>query len=159
MTFTIFLNLQDMYVDFLSDVRALNLYMELDEIVRGDFNAAIMALASQPINVMTSDVKSEIVKRLGIVQYLDEIIGGNDGFPLKPDPAVLFYLMKKYNASPANSWVLGDNHTDMNSASNAGVNGAYATWGYGFPAESVFKIEVDSFEQFTRYLLNLYEMQ
>ena len=98
-------------------------------------------------------VAREILKALQIDHLLDDIIGGNDGFPLKPDPAAMFHLMKKYGAEPADSWVLGDNHTDMNSASNAGMNGAYATWGYGFPADSVFKIKVDSFEQFTQILL------
>lgn len=98
-------------------------------------------------------VAREILNVLGISGYLDDIIGGNDGFPLKPDPEVMFHLMKKYDAAPADSWVLGDNHTDMNSASNAGMNGAYATWGYGFPADTVYKIKVDSFGQFTQHLL------
>ena len=119
---------------------------------------AVLKRAGWKLAVVTNKpgiVAREIIKRLGIIQYLDEIIGGNDGFPLKPDPEVLFYLMKKYDAAPADSWVLGDNHTDMNSASNAGMNGAYATWGYGFPADTVYKIKVDSFEQFTQYLLNV----
>ncbi|MBO4647901.1 MAG: HAD hydrolase-like protein [Lentisphaeria bacterium] len=98
-------------------------------------------------------VAREILKSLQIDRLLDDIIGGNDGFPLKPDPAVMFHLMKKYDAEPADSWVLGDNHTDLDSASNAGMNGAYATWGYGFPADAVYKIKVDSFEQFTQILL------
>ena len=98
-------------------------------------------------------VAREIMKTLDIAGYLDDMIGGSDGFPLKPDPAVMFHLMKKYGAAPADSWVLGDNHTDLNSALNAGMNGAYATWGYGFPADAPAKIRVDSFEQFTHYLL------
>ena len=98
-------------------------------------------------------VAREILKTLDIARYLDDIIGGNDGFPLKPDPAVMFHLMKKYGTEPENSWVLGDNHTDMNSAAKAGMNGIYATWGFGFPADTVFKTKVDSFEQFTSYLL------
>ena len=98
-------------------------------------------------------IARKILGILGIDRQLDDIIGGNDGFPLKPDPAVMFHLMKKYDAEPAESWMLGDNHTDMNSATNAGMNGAYAAWGYGFPADSVFKIKVDSFDQFTQILL------
>jgi len=94
-----------------------------------------------------------ILKTLDIAKYLDDIIGGNDGFALKPDPEVMYHLMNKYDAKPENSWVLGDNHTDMNSAANAGMNAVYATWGYGFPADTVFKTKVDSFEQFTNYLL------
>lgn len=99
-------------------------------------------------------VAREILKVLDIAKYLDDIIGGSDGFPLKPDPAVMLHLMKKYDAAPADSWVLGDNHTDLNSAANAGMNGIYAAWGYGFPADAVYKIKVDSFQQFTQYLLN-----
>ena len=98
-------------------------------------------------------VAREILKTLDIAKFLDDIIGGNDGFPLKPDPAVMFHLMKKYDAEPEDSWVLGDNHTDMNSAANAGMNAVYATWGYGFPADTRFNASADSFEQFTRYLL------
>ena len=98
-------------------------------------------------------VAREILKALDIAKYLDDIIGGNDGFPLKPDPEAIFHLMKKYGAAPENAWILGDNHTDMNSAAMAGINGAYAAWGFGFPADTVFKIKVDSFEQFTDCLL------
>ena len=98
-------------------------------------------------------VARRILSALGIDPLLDDIIGGSDGFPLKPDPAVLLHLMKKYEAALADSWVLGDNHTDLAAAANAGMNGAYAAWGYGFPADTVYTIKVDSFEQFTRYLL------
>ena len=98
-------------------------------------------------------VAREIMKTMDIARYLDDMIGGSDGFPLKPDPAVMFHLMEKYGACPARSWVLGDNHTDLNSARNAGMNGAYATWGYGFPADAPSRIQVDSFDRFTRYLL------
>lgn len=98
-------------------------------------------------------VAREILKTLGIADTLDDMVGGSEGFPLKPDPAVMFHLMKKFGAAPADSWMLGDNHTDLYSAQNAGMNGAYATWGYGFPAEAPFRIQVDSFEQFTQYLL------
>ena len=98
-------------------------------------------------------VARKILKTLEISRYLDDIIGGNDGFLLKPDPEVMFHLMKKYAAAPADSWMLGDNHTDMDSASRAGMNGIYATWGYGFPADTVYKAKVDSFKQFTQYLL------
>jgi len=98
-------------------------------------------------------VAREILKTLEISELLDDIIGGSDGFPLKPDPEVMFHLMKKYGAEPADSWVLGDNHTDMNSAAKAGMNAIYATWGYGFPADTKFNATADSFEQFTQYLL------
>lgn len=98
-------------------------------------------------------VAREVLRRLGVAGYLDEIIGGNDGYPLKPDPAVMLLLMEKYHAVPGESWVLGDNHTDLNAARNAGMNGAFATWGFGTPGDAAAALTVDSFAQFTRHLL------
>lgn len=100
-------------------------------------------------------VAREILKRLEIARFLDDIIGGNDGFPLKPNPESMFYLMRKYGSTSEDSWMLGDNHTDMNSAANAGMNAVYATWGYGSPADTQYSFAANSFEQFTRYLLNI----
>lgn len=98
-------------------------------------------------------VAREILRRLGVAGFLDEIIGGNDGYPLKPDPAVLLFLMEKYHAVPEKSWMLGDNHTDMNSAVNAGMNGAFAAWGFGSMGNAAAALKVDSFARFTRHLL------
>ncbi len=98
-------------------------------------------------------VAREILRRLGVAGFLDEIIGGNDGYPLKPDPAVLLFLMGKYHAVPEKSWMLGDNHTDMNSAVNAGMNGAFAAWGFGSMGNAAAALKVDSFARFTRHLL------
>lgn len=98
-------------------------------------------------------VAREILRCLGVAGFLDEIIGGNDGYPLKPDPAVLLFLMEKYHAVPEKSWMLGDNHTDMNSAVNAGMNGAFAAWGFGSIGNAAAVLKVDSFARFTRHLL------
>ena len=98
-------------------------------------------------------VAREILRRLSVAGFLDEIIGGNDGYPLKPDPAVLLFLMEKYHAVPEKSWMLGDNHTDMNSAVNAGMNGAFAAWGFGSMGNAAAALKVDSFARFTRHLL------
>ena len=61
--------------------------------------------------------------------------------------------MEKYHAVPEKSWMLGDNHTDMNSAVNAGMNGAFAAWGFGSMGNAAAALKVDSFARFTRHLL------
>lgn len=94
-------------------------------------------------------VAREILQVLAIDIFMDDVIGGGDGFALKPDPEVMFHLLKKYDCAAEDSWVLGDNHTDMYSASNAAMKGAYATWGFGFQGESPCDVKVDTFEQFT----------
>ena len=55
-------------------------------------------------------VAREILKALDIAKYLDDIIGGNDGFPLKPDPEAIFHLMKKYGAADRKSTRLNSSH-------------------------------------------------
>ena len=94
-----------------------------------------------------------ILRHLGVESLLDDIVGGNDGFPLKPDPATLLHLLDKYAADPAHSWVLGDNHTDMNAAAGAGMKSAFAAWGFGFLDTSVCDVRVESFDHFTHLLL------
>ena len=93
-------------------------------------------------------VARKILQILEVDSLLDDQIGGGDGFALKPDPQVMYHLMKKYGCTPENSWVLGDNHTDMYSAANAGMKGAYATWGFGFIGESPCAAKVNSFTEF-----------
>ncbi len=94
-----------------------------------------------------------ILRHLDVESFLDDVIGGSDGFPLKPDPAPLFHLLEKYKADPARSWVLGDNHTDIHAAVNAGMKSAFAAWGFGFLDAAVCDVRVESFEHFTRLLL------
>ena len=93
-------------------------------------------------------VARKILQILEVDSLLDDQIGGGDGFALKPDPQVMYHLMKKYGCTPENSWVLGDNHTDMYSAANAGMKGAYATWGFGFLGEAPCTAKVNSFTEF-----------
>lgn len=98
-------------------------------------------------------VARAILRELQAAPFLDDIIGGSDGFPLKPDPAAFLHLLEKHEAAPARSWILGDNHTDMDAARNAGMKSAYASWGFGFIGTSVCSVKVGSFAQFTRLLL------
>ena len=117
---------------------------------------AVLKQAGWKLAVATNKpgiVARKILDTLKISGFLDDIVGGDDGFPLKPDPAVMIHLMNKYDAAPTDSWVLGDNHTDLDSAAGAGMNGVYAAWGYGFPGKSRPVAEVHSFEQFIQYIM------
>ncbi|OQA80881.1 MAG: Phosphoglycolate phosphatase [Lentisphaerae bacterium ADurb.Bin242] len=99
------------------------------------------------------EVARLILRHLGVEHFLNDVIGGSDGFPLKPDPATLLHLLEKYKADPARSWVLGDNHTDIHAAANAGMKSAFAAWGFGFLDGAVCDVRVESFEYFTHLLL------
>ena len=43
------------------------------------------------------------------------------GFPRKPEPDGILYLMEKHGLDPARSWYVGDRRIDMEAARNAGI--------------------------------------
>lgn len=120
----------------------------------------LAALKAAGWHMATVTNKNGVIARaildiLEVSEYFDDIIGNGDGFALKPDPEVMYHLMKKYDAAPENSWVLGDNHTDLNSATNAGMSGAFATWGFGFAGDGKITLSFDSFAEFAEKMLCL----
>lgn len=64
---------------------------------------------------------SEVLSNLGLIEYFDEIINGKDGFPRKPDPSAINYLVEKYDLDPQNTYYVGDRTIDIECAVNAGI--------------------------------------
>lgn len=60
---------------------------------------------------------------------LTEIVGAGRGFPHKPDPAAVYYLMEKYSPEEAPLYV-GDSGVDMQTAVNAKVPCCGVLWGF-----------------------------
>ena len=65
-----------------------------------------------------------------------EVLGAEEGFAPKPEPAMLLELCRRLDVKPANVLYVGDTAMDAGMARNAGAPYAYAAYGYG-PAESV----------------------
>ena len=76
-----------------------------------------------------------IVKHLGVGELFFRIIGGGDVPNLKPEPDGILALMKEAGVLPENTWMLGDHHTDLEVAHNAGVKSGFVTYGIGNPGE------------------------
>ena len=98
-------------------------------------------------------VSDKILDNLGIRDLLDDNIGGEAGFPLKPAPDAMLYLLHKYSANAANSYIAGDNHTDLNAAANAGMKSIFCRYGFGEKLDAVSTVEVDDFNQLINYIL------
>lgn len=65
-----------------------------------------------------------VLNRTGLIKYMDDMIGakGPHGvFPYKPNPAMLFELIKRFNLKPENAVYLGDSDVDAETAINAGI--------------------------------------
>ena len=88
-----------------------------------------------------------IFRHFQLEELFCEIIGGSSGFPLKPAPEAMLHIVQKTNSSLQDSWVCGDNHTDMNAAKNAGMHGAFAAYGFGTLGEAKYDLKINSFSE------------
>lgn len=79
------------------------------------------------------------------------ILGNREGFPLKPDPAIVETVLEQAGVAKADAALIGDSATDMKTAANAGIPGIAVAWGYqdmtGFP------VVADSVEELRAILL------
>ena len=82
-----------------------------------------------------------------------EIIGGSSGFPLKPEPDALNHILHATGSDAAQSWVCGDNHTDLDAAKNAGMKSIFAAYGFGTQGNAVYDRIIHSFPELTDLLL------
>ena len=61
------------------------------------------------------------------------ILGGGDTPELKPSPLPLQEALRRTGISPANAWMVGDHHTDLEAARRAGVRAIFLAGGIGHP--------------------------
>lgn len=59
-----------------------------------------------------------------------EILGQREGINVKPDPTIVFDILKKADVSPEDTLYVGDSGVDMQTAINAGVDAIGVTWGF-----------------------------
>ena len=81
------------------------------------------------------------------------ILGNREGFPLKPDPAIVREVLQKAGATPEQAALVGDSRTDMQTAANGGIRGIAVSWGYRTLAPSAEYRLVSSADELERALL------
>ena len=62
-----------------------------------------------------------ILENTGLLPYFTEVVTALDGFPRKPAPDAILYLMDKYVLSPKDCYYVGDRSLDVEAANNAGI--------------------------------------
>ena len=72
-----------------------------------------------------------ILRGLGIDSYFFRVVGGDQGFPKKPDPKAVLDILKTADASPAEALLIGDSAIDVETGRKAGVKTAAVTYGFG----------------------------
>lgn len=91
------------------------------------------ALNGHPCAVLSNKAQEyteEIVERLGIRPYFRLVLGGRADFPRKPAPDALRYIMKKMEATPAATLMIGDTKNDILAGKAAGVVTVAVTYGF-----------------------------
>lgn len=95
-----------------------------------------------------------ILNHLGVGGLFFRIIGGGDLPNLKPAPDGILALMEESGARPENTWMLGDHHTDLEVAHNAGVKSGFVTYGIGYPGEFTPDQVWNRFEELVDFFTN-----
>lgn len=81
------------------------------------------------------------------------IIGADSGLALKPDPQAVHAILKAVNGAPADSWMIGDNYTDIAAAHRAGIHNIFVTYGFGKLGPEKPELTAASFDEITRRFL------
>jgi phosphoglycolate phosphatase len=73
-----------------------------------------------------------MLTHLDIAHMFDLIIGADKVKASKPSPEMLEFILSHYayEHDKHEAWMVGDNSKDMLSAKEAGINSAFATWGF-----------------------------
>jgi phosphoglycolate phosphatase len=80
-----------------------------------------------------------MLNSLGVKNMFDVIVGADEVSMPKPSAEMLYKILEFYNFDKLKdkAWMIGDNSKDMLSAKNAGIQSAFATW--GFSSQSNYK--------------------
>lgn len=64
-------------------------------------------------------------------QHFRYMVGGDNGFGLKPEPGMLLHIMEKTGASKERTVLVGDSTNDINGGHNAGIRVCAVGYGMG----------------------------
>jgi phosphoglycolate phosphatase len=71
-----------------------------------------------------------ILNGLG-AQHFTYLVGGDNGFGLKPEPGMLLHVMEQLNVSKDQAVLVGDSTNDINGGHNAGIRVCAVGYGMG----------------------------
>jgi phosphoglycolate phosphatase len=76
-----------------------------------------------------------IASGLKMMKRFDLILGGDNGLPLKPDPAMILTVLEKLSADPKRTVMIGDGLHDIHASRAAGIAVCAVGYGLGDPEE------------------------
>lgn len=91
----------------------------------------MIAVASNKYQTATA----ELVKHYFPAVDFIEVLGQREGIAVKPDPTIVFDILKKAKVLPEEVVYVGDSGVDMQTAINSGVDAVGVSWGFRPKAE------------------------
>jgi len=112
------------------DRRLINhtrLYDGIDAVIREVAKRAVVSVLTNKPDAPTR----RLLDHFGLTPSLTAIIGGDSGFPRKPDPAALRHLIDQAPSTPERTMMVGDSVVDVETAMRASVAICVARYGFG----------------------------
>ena len=102
-------------------------YPGIPELISSLFNDGYkLAVAS---NKIQSGAEKLIAKFFPGIDFV-AVMGNSPDYPLKPDAALVEYIMRKAETDRAHTIMVGDSGTDIQTARNAGIPIIAVSWGF-----------------------------
>ena len=114
----------------------------------------LMKLSGHELAVLSNkpgDLTRAILKHLGVGDLFSRMLGGGDLPNLKPAPDGIEALIAESGIATENTWMIGDHHTDLEVAHNAGVKSGFVTYGIGHAGEFTADQTWNGFEELTEF--------
>jgi phosphoglycolate phosphatase len=96
-----------------------------------------------------------ILNGLG-AQHFQFVVGGDNGFGLKPEPGMLLHIVERLNAAKARTVLVGDSTNDINGGHNAGIRVCAVGYGMG-NRERMAACQPDWFIERPEELMEIFE--
>jgi phosphoglycolate phosphatase len=125
------------------------LYPDVEEGLKMLSGNALAVLSNKP-----GDPTRAILKHLGVDGLFFRMYGGGDLPNLKPSPDGIEALVEESGISKQNTWMIGDHHTDLEVAHNAGVKSGFVTYGIGHAGDFSADQTWHGFEELIEFFTN-----
>ena len=85
-----------------------------------------IAVATNKVHVAVAPLMAKYFPNI----CFDSMFGQRDGVPVKPNPQIMYDILKETGCEPSETLHIGDTATDMQLAHNAGITPVGVLWGY-----------------------------
>ncbi|MDD3108146.1 MAG: HAD family hydrolase [Alistipes sp.] len=102
--------------------------------------ALLQALQERGVRMAVASNKYQAATEQLVLRYFGahtfcKVLGQREGVPIKPDPTIVFDILKETGIAPEQTLYLGDTRVDMETAQHSDVTSVGVTWGFRPRAE------------------------